>query len=644
MKTFKKLLALTFATLSCAALAVATGCKDKPESSDSSPTPHVHAWVEGTAIQEATNAADGVMQYVCDCGETKTDTAHYWIWTKRADPDCDTDGVKDGVCQHCQTTTTAAITKRGHDYGNDGVCVRCEDGKDNPIFPQGGTPHYIDILDENSDIEGSGDAYDRYQLKEGYYTLDMGKDSQVWLSFSAKKTGQYALYATEAATGVTVARYDASAQYVAEDTPYPARVLDGGKFYSTVNASELYYHTEWRATFCIKASEETTVKFRFVRIADAAWTPKNVYDPVIPVEINGKTAPNPNAGESKVEVPYTSSYYFDQTLGYYRMGTANNPGSVIYAAITSTPARQLSEFAFNTIQAESGTFVLALYIGVNADGDYLLRNYIPFIMNCKDNSDISTEKDPTKNCYENFVNSDGLYPVTQELHDFLDLYTRKNKPYNIPDDIWENQRENAWLSACYYYDNLTPGTEEYPFELTEGNNPISIAKRDFYYGIFKGDGVYTIASDDENLCVQVGNTSYKGPFSITFEASSVGRIFTFYADNAAAHETSVTITATNGATIETPVAIITPNAFTLSTITILGADGETSYKGYYSYTATAAGTLTLNATAGTGVTVMLDEQTLSDNAASVTVTAGQTVTLYIGANAQTELSASFTLN
>lgn len=641
MKSIKKLVSLVFAALSCTALAFAVGCKDTPESSSPAPqpAPHVHAWDDGVATTAATNAADGVMVYTCACGETKTDIAHYWLWTKRTDPTCDADGAKDGVCLHCNTTATAAIAKRGHDYGNDGICVRCEDGKASPLFPEAAEVQYIDILDENSDIRGSGGDYDRYQLEEGYYTLDVAKDSKVWLAFSVRGVGQYALYSTTPITGVSVNRYDASDYYI-NPQAFPARVLNDGNFYSTVNVGEKYYNNQWRATFCVTATADVTLKFRFVRIADPAWEAKNIYEPVIPVEINGKKASEPAAGESKTEVPYTSSYFFDQSTGYYRLGTPTDPGKVIYAAITSTPERLLSEHAFHTIQAESGTFVLALYVGVNADGDYLLKNYIPFIMNCKDDYDITTEKDPTKNCYENYVNADGLYPVTKELQAFLDLYTRKNRPFNIPDEIWETKRENAWLSACYYYDNLTPGTETYPMEFTEGNNAVTIAKRDFFYGTFKGNGVYTISSNDTNLRVKIGDKNYVGPFSITFEASSLGQSFMFSAVNAAAHESSVTITAAQGVSVEAPTAIATPLSFELSTYTVLGANGELSYKGYYSYTAKADGTLILTLAESTNATVILDEQTLSGTTASMQVTNGQTVVIYIGANAETSVSAS----
>ena len=58
-----------------------------------------------------------------------------------------------------------------------------------------------------------------------------------------------------------------------------------------------------------------------------------------------------------------------------------------------------------------------------------------------------------ENCYANFVNEDGAYPLTQELKEFLEKFYAANEVmffFQLPFEAMDS--DSAWLFPCYYYD------------------------------------------------------------------------------------------------------------------------------------------------------------------------------------------------
>ena len=467
-------------------------------------------------------------------------------WEALSQPSCTEDGVKVRYNLNDPTETeTAPIAARGHNYSeNNGTCTVCGDQvvipslNENQEFPLAEPCIHTDeeIYNGlcNCAYSGRGEEYSRLELTEGCYTVETIKNLEVnnmiWLSFSVKEAGQYMLYSVDNNGAATATRHDASMAYVSP-VGYEARVDDNGDFYSYVSCSEQYFNQEWRATFCIKAKAGTLVKIYFVKISDPVWQPKSVYTYVYPTQINGQKAPEGGATNKKTEVPYDSKYYYSDPAtggdGYYHLET----GEIIFAALNSAPERLLANGIFTAIHREGSA--LNLPNGYTADGDYRILNYVPFLMNCLYDDNIFAEDengvyltDPNKNCYQNYCNSDGLYPVNAEIFAFLNLYVQKNQPIDtaVTNEDWENQEDWLWLSACYYYTPITEGTEANPLVLTVGEYELTLPASDFYFCTIKEEGTYKITCSDSE--VFIGDNLDVGETTIIVTADSP-LVFTF---------------------------------------------------------------------------------------------------------------------
>lgn len=400
------------------------------------------------------------------------------------------------------------VCTKTHDYGNSGICVNCDTEVKLPATDS--AAEYINPRFPSSGVSGAGTEYNRYECVEDYYEFEIGSEGTTWLSFAVKEAGQYALYSTENAAGVKVTRYDASAHYVT----YPGfdgRELNNKNFISTVNCAEMFFSVEWRATFCLKGNSGDKVKVRFVKIDAPAWVPGYTHVDMIPQEINGKVADDCNDGEIPVDVPYSSDYFYDETCGYYRLGTKDNPGKIIHVAITACAERLMGEMSFAYVDGAGNN--LAIGDGKDAEGNFIVKEYAYFIAQKEDGSN-------SDNCYVNFVNSDGMYPVNQELYDFLNLYVKKNPPL----DVENIAAEDVWLAACYTFEAIEEGEELNPIIISDGMADVTTFEYDWIYYVVKcGDyneaGLPTTHSclvswNSDNVKVIYNDQEYTSSFEI----------------------------------------------------------------------------------------------------------------------------------
>ena len=583
---------------------------------------------------------------------------HVWSeWELVSDPTCTVDGVKVRYCLHNEEHVNyGSIAMRGHNYGNEAVCVRCG------VAPILRTDHTGAVYTQVEDCETLGDPssakgseYNRYELTEGYYTVEALK-SGIWISVSVDGAGQYALHTIGGASGVEITRYDASAQYITLTSPYPAQALGDNDFLSVVNCGDAYWNPAWRATWKIRANRATEFSFVIEKIDDPAWQPAYVKTSVIAQQINGVYAPEGPENTVLAEVPYDAQYFLDTELGYYRMGTPEKPGAIIYAAITKVPPRLLYDRPFSQIEYQGSNLTLGDGYGFGdaftVDGDYNLLYYPPFIM-----MDTSYNGTPG-NCYEQFVNSDGVYPVNEELFKFLNLYVFNKKPFdeNIPSEDFINKADYMWLSACYYYAELTPGTKEYPMELTTGENSVHLPDFDSLYCNFKGDGYYTVSSDTEGVVLLINNTRIASPFAVTIVADAYGgKAFELSAENFVEMDAVVTIEKAIGLLNYTgsmdagvsPV-YVTPDGdgnVTLETITVYGSD--ISYFSHFCYEITAVGTYTFKASVENKVLLQVEGNSLDATTTEVTIVVteeflaeGLPIQIYLMADAETSVDVN----
>ena len=494
-----------------------------------------HTWTDWETVTEKTCTRDGQEKLVCTdkgCGEVKTRTVkagHVWgDWTGSTDNLCTQSGQLSRVCTECNAKETQTVAARGHTY-EDGICKICETPFAFPTLKE--NPTYTDAWDVS--IRGNGSAFDRKELKANvYYTMEIPvtdeeqEDYGVWISVPVSGPGQYALLTIGSANGVAIDRFDASDYYINPD--YDTAIEhENGASYSIVNCGTAYWHSTWRATWRFTADTAATVKFVIVRIADEEWAPKSLHETAIPTQINNVTADEPPAGYTAVPVNYDAEYYFDEWNEVYRLGTKENPGEVIYLAIDTAATRLFGEKMFTNIQEDGNN--LSFSIGTDEQGNYLIRDYHSFLL---------AAESTNGNAYENFVNSKGTYPVTQELYEFLRLYTQKNRPIDIPDDVWNNEsdrEQKAWLAPCYYYRELTPGSEDNPFMITElGDFTANTPKFDIvYFTIAYQDetgaptSTLILSCSDTNARINVNGTTYTGPFSVEIEVDALTGL-TFY--------------------------------------------------------------------------------------------------------------------
>ena len=358
-------------------------------------------------------------------------------------------------------------------------------------------------------------------------------------------------------------------------------------------------------------------------------------------------------------VPFNSKFFYDENYeiqatpfaggapvtvkGFYRMGTKENPGALIYVMLTEPPTRM---FDTTFVDLISNGASLRLYTATAENGDILYNDYSNFIM--------KGEGDTTKVCYENAVNEDGLYPVNQELYEFLNYYINARGFKDMTDDIKALYPNALWLAPCYYYGNVSNGSEAYPYKLSLGNNSISLQKESYvFYNVkwerelnantntYINEGYYKIICDNPDVTVKfTHDTTHKNYKTSTGLDSGIQfatdafegvTIIVFYTGNL--DETTVNIriekvqagypakphTASNGTSV-------------LTTLSWLNLDGEFEYFIAYAYTATKTGTLTVAMQNANGTLTVNDVAVTVEPPTTIDVEAGDILIIVYTAN------------
>lgn len=512
-------------------------------SSEEIDTPCEHAWVANAIYEAPTCTSLGKRLYVCELDPDHTeirdiDYQHEWsAWEFSVEPTCTETGEMIRHCLVCENVTeTVLADARGHSLNN-GVCSVCEYG---PIYPDAPEDiNYRKPKPTSTQPNMGLDPYIRFHLNEGYYEFTIGETGVIWVDCNVTQAGQYALYSTNAPEGVIAKDYLSSPEYINEEGGIPARTLPDGNFYASINVSDTYWHDGYRQIFAFHGAPSSVVQVRFVRIDDAQQEYKYATETVYARQINGKAQDSTSAMELTA-VPYTSSYYFDETSGYYRMGTPQDPGEIIYVAITKKATRINDSLAFSELATLGARYTFHHHTDV--DGTKVYKDYAWFLCNyggigkmseAGGRNFIPNPADKDALSYANYVNNDGVYPVTPELKEFLELYVSLNTPMDLQNQTSSAILANAWLAACYYYKGVPMG---------EPNNPIptypstvSVTTRELqytYYTIFADTSAeetrtYTVTITHENAFVYFEDKAYKGAQTFTFTLAPNEKI-TFY--------------------------------------------------------------------------------------------------------------------
>ena len=675
MKIFKKLAILCLSLTT--ALAVSAGCSllggdtstpDTSSPTDSTTSESVETSDKGNTDDEGGNDnPDGGNEGGNDNPDggnenppvnVPHDVCEYeWKLIKAAT--CTEAGEMAEVCKYSteHTKNAEVIPARGHDYNDNGLCACGQE----PTISNLPTEGYITPTATNSGVklscpEETYGMYNRYVLDvntpytaeltatEAYNseTLTYHTEYAFWFEFDIPEAGQYAVISHGNPSGLTITRYDANSQYV-NPAKLSGRIMEDGNFISTVDCNETYFNAEWITVCCIRGIEAgQTVNFSIVKVGEPAWAPTSQYVTMEAKQINGKKAPEGAVGTKPTEIPYESeNIYYDETDGYYHLES----GEIIYAAISMPAPRQFSgNMAFTNLLNAGTAKNFRIHMTTLPNGNALIYDYIPFIL-----------ADPTaeglnynENSYQAMANSDGLYPVTQELYEFLKRHAADNPPYVAPAAA---DNDNAWLAVCYYYKALTPGTEEYPVTL-EGAGDYTVQQvdefTDYYFRVkpeMGEEALYTITVNTYNVTLYIGSVQYANTANelriqnIPFKATAADDLVFYCFDRAnQKREIEITISPMDGSK-DSPIELPAEASVSLQPIKIQTGANSYAYEVSYVYTATQTGKLTL--TSDTTAAITLEDVTLTNGSASINVVSGATVTLHVSATNANAIAASF---
>lgn len=226
-----------------------------------------------------------------------------------------------------------------------------------------------------------------------------------------------------------------------------------------------------------------------------------------------------------IDLDGTDTIYYDEDKGYYRLGDGEDPKAsdpivvvmlkknldsdrlylgegapLIYLEMATNG--QIAPYVFDVTEDKTDTSKGNSYL----DYRKMLRGFVEYDKpsNSRDNLSIPEELEE-ENCYVNYVNSDGVYPLTEELKEYLQLfakYAAEYKKNNMGQDLIPEGDEN-WMFACYYYGVEVVLTDDIigEYEDEEGNT-LTVKSNGKYtitfsYGMTEGGRWKKIESGDE---------------------------------------------------------------------------------------------------------------------------------------------------
>lgn len=105
-----------------------------------------------------------------------------------------------------------------------------------------------------------------------------------------------------------------------------------------------------------------------------------------------------------------------------------------------------------------------------------------------------------------------MYPVTQELHELLVLYTKANKPSDLSSVTDPDVLANAWLAFCSYYEKANDGTVNSPYQIGLGEVEVTTKGMSFTYYTVKlettQDAYYNVSTTQQGAIIYINGEAY----------------------------------------------------------------------------------------------------------------------------------------
>ena len=308
-------------------------------------------------------------------------------------------------------------------------------------------PTLSDFADGNGaqfptpNVAGTG----RYETPYGTYSVTITSATQeLFFNLDPDSTGTFAVFTT-GNVDTTLKGY---ADYYREpDKDNDDRSSDNKNCYYQFELDERYYSEQIRETIGIMAKSNSypvTFQLTFTKLSDY-FTPPTVYERVdVETKETLSQYPEETTGLDLVEAPYDSTIVYNPTDRFYHIGSADGP--VLVVKLTSKPDRLFEDASFRTANDELPAMYYLTFTKDN--GTLYYKDYNTLI----------------DEVYPEYVNSDGVYGVTEELKEFLYYYiVKQNNDVNVDADVPKEQR---WLAPCYYY-GYQAGTAENPYVIDE---------------------------------------------------------------------------------------------------------------------------------------------------------------------------------
>lgn len=187
-----------------------------------------------------------------------------------------------------------------------------------------------------------------------------------------------------------------------------------------------------------------------------------------------------------IDVPLNSTIVKDAN-GLYHKDNVNGP--IIYVQLLK--GTRANEMAMRDLTSYT------VGEGSDASTRSAFNNYVTEEFDEATNSGVRIHTDYTDvvKSYSSFANSDGLYPVNDQIKTILETFCKSFSGWN--------RYDNYWVAACSYYGPVADGTQNAPYDLVTGTNTLNLNGKTYvsfkagatgYYGFSSSNGTVAISN------------------------------------------------------------------------------------------------------------------------------------------------------
>lgn len=335
-----------------------------------------------------------------------------------------------------------------------------------------------DVLLYYLESPASGEGYDSvpYQIDNGYYAVSLAKSTSVFYAFTPQTAGTYRICSI-GSTDVQLHRHDGSEVWI---NPVPSTTVDdtdGVNFsyefqVTPDDLASLEGNGDYQLYFSLEYADKatdfsTTQTMLYVdKISDdydSATSPEDDTPTIITLtkadealyDDAGNVVPFGAQAGTLTPLPYNAQLVYNETDRYYHYGSKD--GALVVMPFTVTPTRLL-DVAFNvignpTLNENALPSSLHLTFTDETTGKKTVKEYNALI----------------DEIYPSAVNGDGMYPLTEEMYEFVTAYVAAN----VSEKIAFIPAELRWKAPLYYYETGTPVDDRPTLSGWTGNQPTS---------------------------------------------------------------------------------------------------------------------------------------------------------------------------